>query len=293
MQDSLLVRPNYRIIKFTDDIYKIIGYKNLFPSVRLGDPEDRKHYDKKLDSSISRARRYVLEYALCNDWAYFCTFTLDKTKYDRFDLDKFHKDFTQFVRDQRKKWGIDIKFLLIPQMHEDHAWHLHGFFTCLHNAVELFDVLLEKGFFTSRPPDKLLGKGFYCWMDAHSKFGFCSLCPLRCKEAAAFYCTRYINRDLQQRSSELGCHLYYVSRRLNKPQFHGEVYQYVDTLEKLLVNDYDFCKTGFAMLSDDVDWSYAFDYMDFDFLENKDIFVPADLEEFGMYEYDQITLEGV
>ena len=55
----------------------------------------RQENNKKLDNSLSRSRQKIQEYILCNDFDFFCTFTLDQTKYDRYNLDKFIKDFSQ------------------------------------------------------------------------------------------------------------------------------------------------------------------------------------------------------
>ena len=69
--------------------------------------------DKKLSENISRAKSTIFEYAFCNPWDYFFTATLDKSKYDRQDLEKFHKDLTQWFRNYGKKHNIKIDFLLI------------------------------------------------------------------------------------------------------------------------------------------------------------------------------------
>ena len=89
--------------------------------------------DEKLDSNISRARSRVYEYAMCNPWQHFVTLTLNKKKYDRTDLGKFNRDLGQWLRDYQKKYGIRIKYLLIPELHKDgQNWHMHGFLSdCL------------------------------------------------------------------------------------------------------------------------------------------------------------------
>ena len=86
---------------------------------------------EKLANNISRARSTIYELALCNEWQFFCTLTLDKEKYDRYDLKKFHKDLTQHIRDMNKKYKTKINFLLIPEQHKDGAWHMHGFLSGL------------------------------------------------------------------------------------------------------------------------------------------------------------------
>jgi hypothetical protein len=54
---------------------------------------NRLHLNKSIDSiirfeeSIIRSRRMVFEYAMSNEWQFFCTFTIDCTKFDRYSLD--------------------------------------------------------------------------------------------------------------------------------------------------------------------------------------------------------------
>ena len=73
------IRPDYNLYRL-GDVYKIVNFKStaprLCPPVRTVETK----YENKLVQSLSRGRRIVLELALCNDWAYFCTFTLDKEK---------------------------------------------------------------------------------------------------------------------------------------------------------------------------------------------------------------------
>lgn len=172
--------------------------------------------DEKLKNNITRAKRNIYELAFCNQWDYFVTLTLNKELYNREDLDKYHKDLTQFFRDYKKKYGCKIDFLLIPELHKDRkSWHIHG---------------LIKGI----PQDKLkqfkvgdkMGKGIaikvkmgdvvYNWQDYQNKFGFCDLEPIKNHEAVAKYITKYITKDLGNTVDELGAHLYYHSRNLNK-----------------------------------------------------------------------------
>ena len=69
--------------------------------------------EKKLDCSIRRTKSAIKELVLCNDWEYFITLTLDQKKYDRYNLKKFNKDLSQYIRDLRKKYEIDIKYLMM------------------------------------------------------------------------------------------------------------------------------------------------------------------------------------
>jgi len=171
--------------------------------------------DTKLEESIRRSKRKIYEYAICNPWDFFFTGTLDKEKYDRSDLEKYHKDLTQFFRDYKKKYGVYIEFLLIPELHKDRkSWHIHGF---IHGLPSEHLIQFKKG---DKIPKAIAEKVKNCetvykWIDYQKKFGWNSLEPIKSHEAVSKYITKYINKDLAKSVTELNAHLYYHSRGLN------------------------------------------------------------------------------
>lgn len=169
----------------------------------------------KLDANISRAKQKIFEYAYCNDWDYFFTGTLDGNKYDRTNLEKFHADITQFVRDQRKKYGTDIQFLLIPERHEDlKSWHMHGFFKGVPaEALHRFKIGDKMGKSLAEKVKK--GDEVYKWNDYDKKFGFCDLEPIKNQEAVSKYVTKYVTKQLGALVQVINAHIYYCSRGLN------------------------------------------------------------------------------
>ena len=72
-----LILPDYNVYKFRPDFYKVVRMRSTAPRVHLPHPKDigYKHSDK-LPQALSRARRVVLELALCNEWKWFATFTI-------------------------------------------------------------------------------------------------------------------------------------------------------------------------------------------------------------------------
>lgn len=253
--------PIYRIYQYTENVYKVVNFKRASSSseeekVYLRDSSTFEHYDIKLDAAFSRARSEVLQYALCNPWTHFFTGTIDKTKFDRFSVDAYMLGLTQFIRDQRKKYGIDIRFLLIPEKHSNGAYHCHGLF--------LFGNGCMLSRFDSSAPYRLKVSGFMDWPDYRAKFGFCSLAPIRKLVASAFYVAKYIGKGVQDRSEELGKHLYFHSRPLNKAFVASDVLAFNRELDEICIHDYEFLKSGFAMK----DWSFpiALDGADYEFL---------------------------
>ena len=181
-------------------------------------------HEDKLDCNIRRAKSKVKEYVLCNSWDYFMTLTLDPKKYDRYNLKKFHKELSVWLQNLNRKREQKIKFILIPEQHKDGAWHMHGFISGLtSDDVRLFKV-------TDKIPkyikNKLIeGQEVYNWLPYMEKFGFCDLEPIRSVEKASSYVLKYITKDLARCVKEVGAHLYYCSRGLNKAEIikKGEV----------------------------------------------------------------------
>ena len=157
--------------------------------------------EDKLEESIIRTRSKIYELSICNDWELFVTLTLDKSKYNRMDLNKYRKDLAQFIRDYNKKYDIGIKYLLIPEMHKDGAWHMHGFILGL--------------------PLEHLRKnenGYLDWFPYRNKFGYISIDKIRDKEASSCYILKYITKNLNNCVKEVGAHMYYCSQGLKRAE---------------------------------------------------------------------------
>ena len=169
--------------------------------------------EKKLDCNISRARSKIFEYALCNEWDWFSTFTLDPKKYDRYDLKKFRTDISQFIRNYNRKNNTEVKYLLIPETHKDGAWHMHGFLIGL--PVEQLRLFTLKEKIPKYIRTKLqAGQAVYDWVSYRDKFGFIDLEPIQNHEACAKYVTKYVSKSLAVDIAEVGAHLYYCSKGL-------------------------------------------------------------------------------
>lgn len=171
--------------------------------------------EKKLDCSIRRTKNAIKELVICNDWEYFITLTLDQKKYDRYNLAKFNKDLSQYIRDLRKKYETDIKYLLIPEQHKDGAWHMHGFLMGLPKAeLELFDKKQKLPYYILNKLEN--GEEIYNWVGYQNKFGNCDIEPIRDKERVSSYVTKYVTKDLENSIQELNAKMYYCSRGLSR-----------------------------------------------------------------------------
>lgn len=181
--------------------------------------------EEKLKNNITRARNKIIEYGLCNDFDYFCTFTLDKKKYDRHNLPVFKKHLDIFIQNLNARTEANIKYVLIPEQHKDGAWHLHGFMMGIpEKLLELFDRKSKK----KLPPFIVnglkAGRQLYDFPLYREKFGYCCLEPVESKIGATMYMCKYMSKEISSNVRELGAHLYYCSKGLKKAEVvaHGQ-----------------------------------------------------------------------
>lgn len=170
--------------------------------------------ENKINESILRSKSKIFELAFCNPWDWFFTGTINPNKQDRTDLELFHKQLTQWLRDYNKKYKLNIKFLFVPEKHKDgKSWHIHGFIYGLpveHLVQFQVGDKMGKGL-----ADKVMqGDIVYNWQAYFNRFGFCDLEPIRNHEAVSKYVTKYINKELANSVTELNAHTYYHSRGL-------------------------------------------------------------------------------
>ncbi len=169
----------------------------------------------RLENNISRTRARIFELAACNEFQFFCTFTQDKEKRDRFDLAEFRKDFAQLVRNiNRGRADSDkIKYLLIPEKHKKGGWHMHGL------LKGLTDKDLRPFELSENIPKKLKdlirsGTPVYDWTRYRRAFGYFTCTEIANGAAVSRYITKYISKDLQSGVIESGQHLFFASQGL-------------------------------------------------------------------------------
>lgn len=171
----------------------------------------------KLDNNVSRATSRIFELAYCNPWEWYATLTLDPQKYDRTDLGQYIKDLSQFIRDFRKKTGNKVKYLLIPERHQDGSWHMHGFFMGLPvGELHAFTT-------TEHLPYHILkrladGIQVYTWGAYAQRFGYSCMERIQNQEAVSKYITKYITKDTMRTITDLNAHAFYASKGLKSAE---------------------------------------------------------------------------
>ncbi|HHX70441.1 MAG TPA: replication endonuclease [Gallicola sp.] len=178
----------------------------------------RNKNEEKLDNNISRAKSKIYEYALCNDFEYFVTLTLDSKKMDRSNINEYIKKLGQYIRDIKKSTGQKIEYILIPERHADgENWHMHGLMKNLQDLRKYE----ESENIPKRMKDKIIkyreeNLYLYEWVGYSRRFGFNCIEPIRNKDACSRYITKYISKNLvnDMGITEKNKKKYYCSRGL-------------------------------------------------------------------------------
>lgn len=268
--------------KYDQTILKVYGYGDnkkikviRMNCLRTSGVEDDEEYrvpkgsinDGKLEESIIRTKQKIFELAFCNPWDYFFTATLDRKKYDRTDLEKFHKDITKWFHNQGRIHGFKIAFLLIPELHEDgKSWHMHGFIYGL-PADQLHQFKIGDVMGKALAEKVKKGDVVYNWPAYARKFGFCDLEPIRNAEAVSKYITKYINKNLANSVTDLNAHQYYHSRGLKMAQTIKK-----GTMDAAIVPTYEneYCSVAWLDYSDQLLEELQNSFLDIDYYNTRE-----------------------
>lgn len=87
-----------------------------------------------LARSMRRARAKVRRLALANNFKWFVTLTLDASKVDRYDAAAIMRVVNKWLSNMVQRQGL--AYILVPERHQDGAFHFHGFFTDCVEAVD-------------------------------------------------------------------------------------------------------------------------------------------------------------
>lgn len=179
----------YKLYQYNNDVFRILVTK------------DGKHFQKReanfhsdsasLQSSLSRSKRMIREYSLCNDFVYFFTSTVNSKLCDRFSLSETQDKIRKIMKSIKRKYPNFI-YLFITEKHKDGAFHFHG----LCSDLPLYTN--NNGYFSSSDFDKL---------------GFNSFSLIKDKNKISNYITKYITKDCVK--NEAGS-IYFCSRGLKK-----------------------------------------------------------------------------
>lgn len=178
---------NFRIVKVKscrNSGFEEIKKKNNFFDVNSEEVQK---------SSLSRTKRNIRELALCNDFEYFATFTVNSEKCDRYSLNDV-QDKLKKVLHKIKRNNKDFAFLIITEKHKDGAFHFHGL---VKGITDLY--INDNGYLSSKI--------------FNNDLGFNSFSKIKDYTKCCNYILKYITKDCIKNSHN---QIYISSRGLKK-----------------------------------------------------------------------------
>lgn len=138
------ITHNGRLKRYPDGSFELMAASAAVfkePGWELSDkwdtlPKKREVGPPKAESrarAMRRARAQVRDLALCNEFRWFVTLTLDREKIDRYDMGQITKRLNAWLSNQVRRRGL--RYILVPERHKDGAIHFHGFFSDALEAV--------------------------------------------------------------------------------------------------------------------------------------------------------------
>lgn len=236
--------------KYREDYYKITLHRQIrragYEAIE-GEEEHRigkkntAENEGKLESSLSRTKSRIFELALCNDWEWFVTLTLNPEYHDRKDLKNYKTKLSTWIKNYNRLHKTNIKYLLIPENHKDGSWHMHGLMMGL--PIEHLHEFRED----EKLPIKMLieiahGHKLYSWPTYGKAFGYISISKIINAESVSKYITKYITKDLLSTRIGQNEHLYYCSQGMKRAEIikQGKL---IKDMEEDYSNDYVKIKT--------------------------------------------------
>jgi len=180
------------------DPFQSLPVSNIdFPTAFDEDIEDP---DRSAYSSYSRTKNMIYYLARSNIWTHFVTLTFSPAFVDRYDYDACAKKLKNWLDVLRRSCGVDLKYLLVPELHKDGAIHFHGLFSGLPELQ-----LVDSGHTYN-------GRKVYNWQTY--KWGWSTVTVIDDSNKASGYLTKYVTKDLLAVSE--GRKRYWASRNLDK-----------------------------------------------------------------------------
>ena len=159
---------------------------------------------KNARDSYRRTVNKIHDLARCERWTMFYTLTFSPSVVDREDFGACMKKARKWFNNIRQRKSPNIKYLIIPELHDDKkSWHIHGL-VCNDDGVSYVDSGLK---------DK---QGRIIYNVEKYKFGWSTATRIDDTEKISSYVLKYITKDLCERS--LGQHRYFRSKNLQSPK---------------------------------------------------------------------------
>lgn len=208
-------------------------WNRIYAPEILSDEEIEFRKQESIRCSLSRTRNKITLLSLSfQDWKYFCTFTFDPTKVDRYSYDACSRAMQNFLHKLSYHYP-DVVYIVVPELHADGAFHFHGLFS--HDLPVYFVGSFYSGKAKRKVDTYYVNHFFY-------DFGFTNCSIVRSQSAVCKYISSYITSDLVSVSKNKRRYWYSYSKlKVNKPlNFLVNVTKCKDFLNSLKDSDFSF-----------------------------------------------------
>lgn len=140
--DNIIIHD---IVKVYPDMIHIYIYRDSYVlphsnPVRSRQPKVKT--DCNTVRSLRRSKNNVKDIILCNKFDYWCTFTFDRRKHDRYNIRHCKYVMSMWLFNQRKH-SPELKYVIVPELHKDGALHFHALLANFNGRLKY--VWSEKG----------------------------------------------------------------------------------------------------------------------------------------------------
>lgn len=221
-----------------------------FTNKRVRTVDDFEEVERSLKVSQNRCIDSIHRYARCNVWEWFVTFTFSKERVNRYDYDECSIKLSNWLKNMKKRYCPNMCYLIVPELHEDGAYHFHGLFS----ACEGMDIkdsgkkVIKRFKRGSRTCFRNTGESIYIFGRYH--LGWMTATKIKSNERVVKYVTKYITKELVRGTK--GKKRYWVSRNLEVPEeeklfldgnekniFMNELYEDCSYFKSISCNDFD------------------------------------------------------
>lgn len=206
---------NVKVIEYPNGSHKKIFYKEPIKSGYKRDKENNvfekagevADKDRSQQVSANRAKNAVHDISRSNTWEYFITFTFSSNKVNRYDYQDISKKVSQWLKDVKRRKYPDMKYLCVPELHKDGAYHFHALVS---DGLNLISAKSSKN--GSILKDNA-GRQIYNVKDF--KLGFTTATAVTDTEKVGSYLSKYITKDLLEHTPNKK--RYWKSSNLQEP----------------------------------------------------------------------------
>lgn len=219
---------NMKITTYNNNSYKINLYKkSLYRNYSINNKKNKDTSTRDVSmESYQHTIKKIYETARSNSWDWFITITFNENKIDRFDYNKVVKKLTEWLDSRRRKDknSQDFGYIIVPEQHENGAWHFHGLFNNCDKVFNFKDSGIKKN-------------GQIIYNMKKWKYGFTTATRIQSQQKVSKYICKYIKPSM---FFEKNRKRYYVSKNLNKPKVNYLITDIKFWLD--LYKDYDIRK---------------------------------------------------